>query len=262
MSITQDQLDSAKHNLDQIIGLLGLEAESTAVDDESQIKLVLKSDDAGRIIGRKGRTLGAIQLLINSMMRKNFEESSRVLVVFEGYEERQREKRENSPREDKDKRRGGRNDRRPRRDSGKSDRREKRDDRDDRDDRNDRNNRNNRDNRSEAKERSPKAEKRNDKKRSRPKEDQSVYADVTEPEDFEQKSEKSHEERPKKVDPHEKIQMQAKDALKEVRRWGEEVVLPVMSTEERGIVRDILKTESDIELDEDKSNRRLVIRLK
>ena len=108
MSIPETQLVSAKDNLNHIITLLGLSATSVADDDGNVIKITLTSDDAGRIIGRKGRTLSAIQLLLNSIMRRDFDDSNRVIIVFEGYEDRVKEKRRNDGRGTDD-RRGGRN---------------------------------------------------------------------------------------------------------------------------------------------------------
>lgn len=61
-------------------------------DDEQEIRLEITGEDAGRIIGKKGQVLGALQFLTNRVLNRPGEERRYVNVDAEGY----RSRRDNS----------------------------------------------------------------------------------------------------------------------------------------------------------------------
>lgn len=83
--IMQDQMDKASKTLATMLDYLGLEAGIKAEQDGKKITLVATSNDAGRIIGRKGQALESLQLLLNRMMLKTDEEFPRILIDVDGY---------------------------------------------------------------------------------------------------------------------------------------------------------------------------------
>ncbi len=78
--------------------------------EEKGVKLAVKiaSEDAGRIIGRKGQTLESLQLVLNRIMFKDNEEFPHVMLDIDGYGRSEREPRDGEDRP--------RRERRPRRD--------------------------------------------------------------------------------------------------------------------------------------------------
>ena len=65
------------------------------VEEKGQ-KIVVKiasSDDAGRIIGRKGQTLEGLQLLVNRIMFKEDEECPRIALDIDGYSDGERDRK-------------------------------------------------------------------------------------------------------------------------------------------------------------------------
>jgi spoIIIJ-associated protein len=57
-------------------------------DDEQEIRLEISGEDAGRIIGKKGQVLGALQFLTNRVLNRPGEERRYVNVDAEGYRSR------------------------------------------------------------------------------------------------------------------------------------------------------------------------------
>lgn len=82
----QEYKDLAKNTIDQMTKLLGYEATSTLLPGEhDNFKVSLASEDAGRIIGRKGQALEALELLLNRILKKNDEDAPWVPVEVDGY---------------------------------------------------------------------------------------------------------------------------------------------------------------------------------
>lgn len=72
--------------LHEMIERLGIAAEIAVEPGENEnFKLQLQSEDAGRLIGRKGQSLESLELLLNRIMKKNDEESAWVPVEVDGY---------------------------------------------------------------------------------------------------------------------------------------------------------------------------------
>ena len=86
MMTEQERKDLAKKTLDEMTALLELGATSTIMPGEhDNFKLSIASEDAGRIIGRKGQSLEALELLLNRILKKNDEDAPWVPVEVDGY---------------------------------------------------------------------------------------------------------------------------------------------------------------------------------
>ena len=88
---------------DQIIRMLATMFDYLALSGEfkveekgSKIAVRISSDDAGRIIGRKGQTLDSLQLLVNRMLFKADEHAPLVILDIDGYADNERRGRRNS----------------------------------------------------------------------------------------------------------------------------------------------------------------------
>lgn len=92
--ITEEQGQEAAAVLREMIAKMGIEAEVTFLHTEDgAAKLDVRSQDSAMLIGRKGRTLGAMQYLVNRMVAQGdtAENTERLMVDVEGYVDRRRE---------------------------------------------------------------------------------------------------------------------------------------------------------------------------
>jgi len=77
--------------LEGIIEHMGFDAYVAEVkrsEDGQELHLEVKGPDSGRLIGQKGQTLEALQLLLSRMIEKGPGENRRVFVDVEGYRQR------------------------------------------------------------------------------------------------------------------------------------------------------------------------------
>jgi spoIIIJ-associated protein len=166
-----------------MLDYLALDAKLKIEDKGSKLAVIIASEDAGRIIGRKGQTLESLQLLLNRMMFNAEPDCPRIVLDIDGYS-RNNTRPGGEGYGESDDRNGYRGDRRDRYD---------RRDRGDRDDRGGR--------------------------------------------DRNEEDEAAHEET---------LRIQAIDASKEVKRWGEPVVLPKMNSHDRRIIHITLQEDPEI----------------
>ncbi|HBC87300.1 MAG TPA: hypothetical protein DCZ94_10120 [Lentisphaeria bacterium] len=221
----QEKMQKASTTLATMLDYLGLDASVKAEDRDGRIALVAVSEDAGRIIGRKGQTLDQLQLLVNRMVLKNDTESPRISIDVDGYS--RRPMRDHRDRGDRGGERGA-----DRGDRG-GDRTEQRNDRggEQRSDRGDRGG----DRGDRGGDRGGERRRRDDRREgggTRNFDDRRPSEDVARVE-----TDAEHEQ---------KIRQQSLDAAKEVKRWGDPVVLPLMNSHDRRIVHVTLKEDTDI----------------
>ncbi len=76
----------------QITDAMGVEAEITAWEDEQGLHVDVWGDDVGLLIGRKGSTLEAIQILCAASLRHGAGLRPRVILDIEHYKQKRREK--------------------------------------------------------------------------------------------------------------------------------------------------------------------------
>lgn len=79
------KLAKAESVLREMFGCLGLEAEISGEIAADGLAIKITSADAGRIIGRRGQNLEAIQLLLARIVFKGEEEVSRISIDIDGY---------------------------------------------------------------------------------------------------------------------------------------------------------------------------------
>lgn len=186
-----------------MLDYLALDAKLKIEDKGSKLAVIIASEDAGRIIGRKGQTLESLQLLLNRMMFNAEPDCPRIVLDIDGYS-----RNNNRPGGDEEGEGDDRGDRRDRggdrRDDRGGDRRDRRDRGGDRRDRDDRG---------------------GDRRDSRGGRDRN------------EEDEAAHEET---------LRIQALDASKEVKRWGEPVVLAPMNSHDRRIIHITLQDDPEL----------------
>jgi spoIIIJ-associated protein len=77
--------------LDEIVDALDLDAEVVVDEDDERIAASVEGDDLGLLIGRRGQTIDAVQLLCYRVAFRGRGDRKRVSVDAAGYRERRRE---------------------------------------------------------------------------------------------------------------------------------------------------------------------------
>ncbi len=208
--ISQEMLDKASKTLATMLDYLGLEASVKVEGRNTKINLLVSSDDAGRIIGRKGQSLESLQLLVNRMAQKADPDFPKVYIDIDGYSSKRGD--------DRGSRRRG-----PRRDGERGD---------DRGERSERGERGERGGRGERRHHRDRDDDRHRERRHHSDEDSSYRADDAGGSDEEK---------------DEVLRQQALDTAKEVKRWGEPVTLPPMNSHDRRLIHVTLQEDSDLQ---------------
>lgn len=92
-SDTPDENDVtvAKEALEKLLGLIPIEATVTAGRQDGRITLSIEGDSSGLLIGRRGRTLDALQYIVNKIANKALQKHLQILVDSENYRQRRSE---------------------------------------------------------------------------------------------------------------------------------------------------------------------------
>ena len=77
--------------LSRVVEALGVEAEIEVDEDDERIHGTVNGEDVGLLIGRRGQTVDAIQLLCYRAAFRGVEDRKRVVVDAAGYRQRRRE---------------------------------------------------------------------------------------------------------------------------------------------------------------------------
>jgi spoIIIJ-associated protein len=88
---SREDLEKAKEVLENILALMLVETTVTAERKNSNINLNIMGDKSGLLIGRKGKTLDALQFIVNRAINKKSDRKSRVIVDSENYRQRRKE---------------------------------------------------------------------------------------------------------------------------------------------------------------------------
>ena len=82
----------AKDALENILTLIPMEGTTvSAAQNDGKIALNIEGDTSGLLIGRKGRTLDALQFIVNKIVNKALEKRTQVVVDSENYRQRRRD---------------------------------------------------------------------------------------------------------------------------------------------------------------------------
>ena len=78
----------AKRTLEELLALIPVEATIAASRGEGRINLRIQGDRSGLLIGRKGKTLDALQFLVNKIVSKALDKKIDVVIDSENYRRR------------------------------------------------------------------------------------------------------------------------------------------------------------------------------
>ena len=85
----EDELSVAKEALENLLSLIPMEETTvTARQSDGRISLDIEGDKSGLLIGRKGRTLDALQHIVNRIANKTLGKKARIVVDSENYRKR------------------------------------------------------------------------------------------------------------------------------------------------------------------------------
>ncbi|MGD9873887.1 MAG: protein jag [Kiritimatiellia bacterium] len=88
MSGTSQFTETARKELEAILGLMGVEAKVDAFAEAEELYLHIESPDAGRLIGKGAYGLEALQYLLNRILIRKYPEVPHSRVDIERYRER------------------------------------------------------------------------------------------------------------------------------------------------------------------------------
>jgi spoIIIJ-associated protein len=77
--------------VERVIDALGVEGTVDVTETDRQITAVVDAEDVGRLIGRRGQTIDAVQLICYRAAQRGARERKRVIVDAAGYRDRRRE---------------------------------------------------------------------------------------------------------------------------------------------------------------------------
>ena len=90
-TLPADPVDRLEIVLDEVLDALDLDGEIVIDEEEDQILAKIEGDDLGLLIGRRGQTIDALQLLCYRIAFRGAGERKRVSVDAAGYRDRRRE---------------------------------------------------------------------------------------------------------------------------------------------------------------------------
>jgi spoIIIJ-associated protein len=87
----ENGLSTAKETLENILERIPVDSTVNAEHTDGKIALTIVGDKSGLLIGRRGKTLDALQFIVNRAVNKTLEKKIRVVVDSENYRQRRRE---------------------------------------------------------------------------------------------------------------------------------------------------------------------------
>lgn len=92
--VAEEQADSsekvqfAKETLKNILALIPVDTTVSGEQSDGKVSLKIEGDASGLLIGRKGKTLDALQYIVNKVVNKTSDKKIRVIVDSENYRQR------------------------------------------------------------------------------------------------------------------------------------------------------------------------------
>ena len=88
----EDVLAASKETLENILALIPVKGSTVRAEQaEGAIILNIDGDKSGLLIGRKGRTLDALQFIVNRIANKSLKNKVQIVVDAENYRQRRRD---------------------------------------------------------------------------------------------------------------------------------------------------------------------------
>jgi spoIIIJ-associated protein len=84
----EEWVEVARQLMQGLLQRLGIETEVEGSIKEGDIYLEIKSDDGGILIGKHGRTLEALQIIVSRMVNKQIKKPVRIILDVAGYKKR------------------------------------------------------------------------------------------------------------------------------------------------------------------------------
>ena len=91
MTIPEAPAERVQAILERVVAALDLDAQVEVQEDPRQITGTVEGEDVGRLIGRRGQTIDAVQLICYRAAQRGSSERKRVSVDAAGYRQRRRE---------------------------------------------------------------------------------------------------------------------------------------------------------------------------
>ena len=89
--IPEEPVERVRAILERVVSDLGLDASVEVDEDPEQIVGQVRGEEVGLLIGRRGQTIDAVQLLCYRAAYRGRQDRKRVVVDAAGYRERRRE---------------------------------------------------------------------------------------------------------------------------------------------------------------------------
>lgn len=87
----ENVINLARETLQKILDLITIPATIRVTQVEGNPVLNIEGDKSGLLIGRKGKTLDAIQYLLNKILNKTLDQKTNIMVDSENYRQRREE---------------------------------------------------------------------------------------------------------------------------------------------------------------------------
>lgn len=91
MGLPEEPVERVRAILERVVEELDLDASVDVADEDEQIVGRVEGEDVGLLIGRRGATIDAVQLLCYRAAFRGREDRKRVVVDAAGYRDRRRE---------------------------------------------------------------------------------------------------------------------------------------------------------------------------
>ena len=90
-AISENGVQLARESLEKILELIPVETTVYAEQTDGKIALRIEGDKSGLLIGRRGKTLDALQYIVNKIVNKALDKKTYVVVDSENYRKRREE---------------------------------------------------------------------------------------------------------------------------------------------------------------------------
>jgi len=88
VTYSDNDLEMTKETLEKISSLIPIEATVSAEQSHGKIKMNIEGDASGVLIGRKGKTLDALEYLVNRIVNNTSDRKIKVIIDSENYRQR------------------------------------------------------------------------------------------------------------------------------------------------------------------------------